>query len=59
MPVEPVLLLALIDSAAKEVPELVEEIEATSRRVRALPLDRLVQSGTRVLGSVNTLVSAA
>ncbi len=50
--------VASIDSAAKEVPELVEEIEATSRRVRALPLDQLVQSGTRVLGSVNTLVSA-
>ena len=46
-----------VDVAADEVPALVEEIEATSRRIRALPLPQLIRSGTRLAGNVNTLVT--
>ena len=46
-----------VDVAADEVPELIEEIEATSRRIRSLPLPQLISSGTRLAGSVNTLVT--
>ena len=50
--------VASLDVAVKEVPELIEEIEETSRRVRALPLPQLVRSGTRLVGNVDSLVTS-
>jgi len=47
--------LATVDDAAEAVPELIAEVEETSRRLRALPLDQFVRSSTRLVGTVSSL----
>ena len=42
--------IANVDSAAEGLPQLMDNLTAVSNSVKALPLEDLVATGTRVLG---------
>ena len=50
--------VASVGTAADGVPELLDEIQALSAQARALPLDELVASGTRLVDNIDAFVQS-
>ena len=49
---------AQVSTASEDLPELIENLTTLSQRMESLPLDELVASGTRVLGTFDTFLAS-